>query len=192
MKLFFFLVTTTVLFFAIACNQPAAAHNDTKAISKDSLIKRGAYLVMTSGCNDCHTPKVMTEMGPVLDTSRLLSGYRSEVKPNEISPDAFAKGWVLFNNEGTSMATPGFTSFAANITSDTTGIGAWTYQQFKTALTKGKWKGLENSRPLLPPMPWQAYVNMKDDDLQSIFTYLKSTKPIYNVVPPPVFADKAK
>ena len=38
MKLFFFLVTTTVLFFAIACNQPAAAHNDPKAISKDSLI----------------------------------------------------------------------------------------------------------------------------------------------------------
>jgi hypothetical protein len=54
-------------------------------------------------------------------------------------------------------------------------------------------KGLAGSRPMLPPMPWQMYKNMTDDELKAIFAYLKSTKPIHNVVPqptPPVSAGK--
>lgn len=160
--------------------------------TKEELIQRGQYLVTIGGCGDCHTPKMMTEKGPVPDTSRMLSGHRGNSKMNEISTDAFAKGWVLFNNENTALATPGFVSFSANITSDATGIGTWTYEQFKTALTKGKWKGMENSRDLLPPMPWQNYVNMKDEDIRAIFEYLKSTKPISNIVPSPIFPQAAK
>ena len=177
---------------AVACNQPAAKENANQPISQDSLIKRGAYLVAIGGCNDCHSPKIMTPTGPALDPDLLLSGYRGEAKPNEPSADAFNKGWVLFNMEQTSLATPGFTSFAANITSDATGIGAWSFKQFKTALTKGKWKGLEGNRDLLPPMPWQGYANMTDEDLQALYAYLKSTKPVKNVVPPPVFAAKPR
>jgi hypothetical protein len=40
-------------------------------------------------------------------------------------------------------------------------------------------------------MPWQMYRNMTDDELKAVFAYLKSTKPIKNVVPeptPPVLA----
>jgi hypothetical protein len=53
--------------------------------------------------------------------------------------------------------------------------------------------GLADARNLLPPMPWQAYARMTDDELKAIFSYLKSTKPIHNVVPqpqPPVLAMK--
>ncbi len=38
---------------------------------------------------------------------------------------------------------------------------------------------------LLPPMPWPAFKNLNDDELKAIFAYLKSTKPISNMVPPP-------
>ena len=53
------------------------------------------------------------------------------------------------------------------------------------AIRNGKYKGLENSRPLLPPMPWDMYRNFSDDELKAVFAYLKSTKPIRNIVPAP-------
>jgi hypothetical protein len=161
---------------------------EAPAIPQDSLVRRGAYLVTLAGCGDCHSPKVMTAMGPVPDTTRLFSGHRSSLPVPEVSKDAFAKGWALFNGENTSMATPGFVSFSANISSDTTGIGAWTFAQFKTAMTKGKYKGLAGGRDLLPPMPWPNYAQMREEDLQAIFSFLKSTKPVHNIVPPPVMA----
>jgi len=58
------------------------------------------------------------------------------------------------------------------------------------ALTQGKSKGIVTSRPLLPPMPWQNYVDMKKDDLVAMFAYLKSCKPIDNLVPQPISPDK--
>lgn len=32
-------------------------------------------------------------------------------------------------------------------------------------------------------MPWQALATLSDDELKAIFAYLKSTKPIKNIVP---------
>jgi hypothetical protein len=34
-------------------------------------------------------------------------------------------------------------------------------------------------------MPWFIYRNMNDEDLKSIFAYLKTTKPVENRVPVP-------
>jgi hypothetical protein len=96
------------------------------------------------------------------------------------------RDWVLFNQEQTSAVGPWGVSFAANITSAETGIGNWTKEQFFRAIRKGKYKGLEGSRPLLPPMPWQVYRNMTDTDLNAIFAYLQTTKPIENIVPAPI------
>ena len=73
----------------------------------------------------------------------------------------FLYGWALFYTEGTAMVSPMGTSYAANITSDATGIGNWSLQQFKTALTRGKSKGIETNRDLLPPMPWENYKVVK-------------------------------
>ena len=52
-----------------------------KEMSKDELIARGKYLVTFGGCNDCHSPKVMTPMGPMPDTTRLLSGHPAVLPP---------------------------------------------------------------------------------------------------------------
>jgi hypothetical protein len=90
----------------------------------------------------------------------------------------------LVNPELTGWAGPWGASFTANITSDATGIGNWSFDQFKKAFQQGKWKGLDGTRPLMPPMPWQNYSHMVEDDVKAIFAYLKSTKPISNVEPP--------
>jgi hypothetical protein len=50
-------------------------------------------------------------------------------------------------------------------------------------LRKGKWKGIEQNRSLMPPMPWQSFAQLKDQDIKAIFAYLKSTKPVKNLVP---------
>lgn len=177
-------ITVTVVAALVACT--GGKSETTKSgtvISKDSLIKRGEYLVTISGCDDCHTPKKMGPMGPELDMDRRLSGYRSEVPFPKVDTNVIKQGWALANMELTGWAGPWGASFTANITSDETGIGNWTFEQFKKAVQQGKWKGLDSSRPLMPPMPWQNLSHMHEEDVLAIFTFLKSTKPIRNVEP---------
>ncbi|WP_416865571.1 MAG: c-type cytochrome [Imperialibacter sp.] len=153
-------------------------------VMKREAILRGEYLVNTSACHDCHTPKVMTPQGPELDTTRLLSGHPAG-EPVANVPNQ--NDWILFSQGFTAAAGPWGISFSANLTPDNaTGTGRWTYEQFETAIRKGKSKGLERARDLLPPMPWQMYQQMTDQDLKDIFAYLQSIKPIENAVPAPI------
>jgi hypothetical protein len=92
---------------------------------------------------------------------------------------------IVFSGDLMAAAGPWGVSFSANISGDETGIGSWTEEQFKKALREGKWKGLDGSRTLLPPMPWQNFKHLNDDDINAIFAYLKTTKPIRNIVPLP-------
>jgi len=164
--------------------------SQTLKVDDAALIKRGKYLVGIMGCQDCHSPKRMGARGPEVIPELHLSGYPSSRPVGKIVPDAVQNGWVLFGGDATSAVGPWGVSFAANLTSDESGIGTWTYEQFKTALTQGKYKGLANSRPLLPPMPWTNYTDMADEDIQAVFKYLKSTKPVSNVVPSPISPDQ--
>lgn len=148
------------------------------------LIKKGEYLVKVGGCNDCHSPKVFGQHGPEPDPARLLSGHPQDQEITQVDSTA-VKNWVLFTMDNTAAVGPWGASYAANLTSDATGIGNWTEEQFFKALREGKYKGLNNTRPLLPPMPWPNYAQMKDEDLKAIFAYLKSTKPVRNIVPAP-------
>jgi hypothetical protein len=43
--------------------------------------------------------------------------------------------------------------------------------------------GLDNTRPLMPPMSMMPATKMSDDELKAIFAYLKTTPPIKNVQP---------
>ena len=75
---FSILLITVYLF---ACNSSTdksdtgRATTEAKPLSQDELIKKGDYIVSTGACNDCHSPKVMTQMGPVPDSTKLLSGH---------------------------------------------------------------------------------------------------------------------
>ncbi len=163
-------------------NRPSAA---AKRPPDQALIKRGEYLVTIMGCGDCHSPKTMGPQGPEPVAGKALSGYPADRPLPKPNTDALNE-WVLFNGDNTASAGLWGVSFAANLTSDATGIGNWTRDQFKRALTQGKSKGIATNRMLLPPMPWPNYRTIKDADLDAIFAYLKSTKPVANVVPAPV------
>jgi len=142
--------------------------------------------VTTIGCNDCHSPKRMGERGPEVIPELLLSGYPGDRPVPKASADALKSGWGLLNSDFTSFVGPWGESFAGNITPDQTGIGNWTEEQFKKALTQGKFKGIDGGRMLLPPMPWQNWTNLKDEDVKAIYAYLKSIPPVRNIVPAPI------
>jgi hypothetical protein len=179
-------MAATVAIALYACSSNAAKKSDAAAnkISKEEMIKRGEYLVTISGCDDCHTPKKIGPMGPEPDMELRLSGYRQQLPFPKADTNVIKQGWALVNPELTGWAGAWGASFAANISSDETGIGNWTFEQFKKAFTEGKWKGMDNSRPLMPPMPWQNYSKMHPEDVEAIFTFLKSTKPVKNIEPP--------
>jgi hypothetical protein len=151
----------------------------------ESAEQWGQHIVTVSGCHDCHSPKKMTAMGPQIDSTMMLSGHPAQMPDFNVNrKETEAKGLVT-TQDLTAWAGPWGVSYTANLTSDSTGIGTWTEGQFMYAIRNGKYKGLENSRPLLPPMPWDMYRNFSDDELKAIFAYLKSTKPIRNIVPAP-------
>jgi hypothetical protein len=187
---------TTLLSLALVCLIATSCDNSKKDEAdvklyeastevKVDLVKRGELLVNAIGCHDCHSPKKMTEKGPELDPDRILSGHPA----NEVLlpyDKEILKSYALFSHGLTAAIGPWGTSFAANITSDDTGIGTWTEAQFMTAMRNGKFKGQEGGRDLLPPMPWMFYKNFPDEDLKAIFAYLKTVKPVENVVPAPL------
>lgn len=158
-----------------------------------SQVEWGAHIVAIGGCNDCHTPKKMTAMGPVPDMSLLLSGHPSKMPVPDVNRNEMESKGLAVTNDLTAWVGPWGVSYAANLTPDGTGIGNWEYPQFERAIREGKFMGSENGRQLLPPMPWQGLGKMTDGELKAVFAYLKSIKPVHNLVPdaePPVSAQK--
>jgi hypothetical protein len=166
-------------------NTPSNDSADNKYGGFADQISYGHHLVEVIGCNDCHTPKKMTPQGPAPDNASMLSGHLSSGPIPDIDHKEIESKGLAVTNDMTVWVGPWGTSYAANLTPDETGIGNWTEAQFIRCLREGKSKGLEGARPLLPPMPWQNFASMKDEELKAIFAYLKSIKPINNLVPPP-------
>ena len=162
---------------------------EKKALNKEELVQRGNYLVDFGGCNHCHSPKVMTETGPVTDTTRLLSGHPQDQPVMNVDPAILnSKMWVHASMDLTAWIGPWGVSYSANLTPDPeTGLGNWTEDLFVKALRTGKHMGV--GRPILPPMPASDIGRMSDEDLKAIFTYLQSIPAINNKVPDPVPPD---
>jgi mono/diheme cytochrome c family protein len=154
------------------------------AVHEADRVARGQYLVTIGGCNDCHTPWKVGENGPEPDMSRMLSGHPETVRMPP-APEAEGEWLVSMAATNTAFAGPWGVSFAANLTPDEhTGLGAWNEEIFINTLRRGRHWG--QSRPLLPPMPWFNYGRMSDEDLKSVFAYLRSIPPRRNAVPLPI------
>jgi hypothetical protein len=164
--------------------------HDSIAVKPEDVVKRGEYLVGIMGCNDCHSPKRMGEKGPEIIPELLLSGYPADRPIVKFDSKLIKEGFAMLYPDLTGAAGPWGVSFAANLTPDESGIGNWTEEQFKKALKEGKYKGMDGGRMLLPPMPWVNYINLADEDLHAMFMYLKSLKPVKNIVPQPIIPDK--
>ena len=187
-------IATTASILSLSCKQETPQPIEEKGASEpvktaEEEVANGKYLVGIMGCNDCHSPKVMGPTGPELVPELLLSGYPQNRPIVNFDSELIQQGFAMFYPDLTAAAGPWGISFAANLTPDETGLGSWSEEQFKTALTKGKFKGLENSRMLLPPMPWMNYLELSDADIHDIFAYLKSIKPVSNIVPQPISPD---
>ena len=63
---------------------------------------------------------------------------------------------------------------ARNLTQDPTGLKDWTLDDFRRALREGKRK---DGTDLNPVMPWAMTKNMTDDEIASIWEYLKTVPP---------------
>lgn len=172
-------------------------HGETKksgtqplpAASDAELVKRGEYLVTIMSCHDCHSPKRMGAKGPEADPELLLSGHPTALKVPKVNKSEL-KTWLLFDPGLTVAIGPWGISFAANITADEdTGIGKWSEAQFERAVRGGWFKGTEGGRKLLPPMPWPHFSHLTDEDVKALYLYLKTTKPIKNVVPSAIAPD---
>jgi hypothetical protein len=170
----------------VACSDTPGRSKDMQPVMDSAaLVARGEYLVTTTGCDDCHSPKKLGPQGPELIAELRLSGYQQNNTLPKVNMAEIQKGFTMFAPDFTAAVGVWGASFAGNLTSDATGIGNWTEANFIRAIRHGKLKGLENGRPILPPMPWTVYRNMKDEDLKAIFAYLKTTKPVENIVPGP-------
>jgi hypothetical protein len=171
------------------CQQPAPAPPaDAKpAAPAQSPVERGKYLTLVGGCNDCHTPKKFDTGVPEYDMSKELSGHPSDAKLPKLPAKLVGPGgWgTIANDHLTAWVTPAGTAFAMNLTSDkATGVGSWSEQTFVDAIRLGKHQG--TGRAILPPMPWNWYKNMTDEDLKAVFAYLQSLPPINNPIPDPL------
>lgn len=161
----------------------AGAEQHRVAAADVDRVARGKYLVHSIGCADCHTPKKMGPQGPAPDASRFLSGHPEGSK---LPPPPAAQGpWIASATwDLTAWSGPWGISYAINLTPDeNTGIGSWSEETFAKALRTGRHMGV--SRPILPPMPWENFRNLSDEDLRAVYAYLRTIPPVKNRVPEP-------
>jgi cytochrome c553 len=191
----FLVAGSTILWIGACSSQPQqspAPPPPTAQQTQATRVERGRYLVNAMGCDDCHTPFKMGPNGPEPDMSRRLSGHPEDMKVT--TPPKLSEPWmVAATATSTAWAGPWGISYSANLTSDpNTGIGqeAWTEENFVKAIREGKHMG--TSRPILPPMPWPVFRNLNDEDLKSIYAFLRTVPPINNHVPDPIIAEPAK
>ena len=74
------------------------------------------------------------------------------------------------------MNTPFGVMYSPNITPDReTGIGTWTFDEFKKALHSGI---RADGKFLYPTMPFDAFTQISEDDLKALWSYFRSLPPI--------------
>jgi len=166
----------------------AAAPEDFMASTGDKRIDRGKQLVIEGNCDYCHTPLIETREGPVPDMKKRLSGHPQEAEiPKLPDTEVGSPEWIEFlaTLDTTEWAGPWGIVFAKNITPDPeTGIGKWNEEIFVGTMRSGV--HIDLKRAILPPMPWEDYGKLADEDLKAMFAYLMTLPPVKNAVPKPV------
>jgi mono/diheme cytochrome c family protein len=128
-----------------------------QAQAKADPVKRGEQLVETLGCAICHS--AYDEQKRILPGMKLAGGMLIRIVPFGDFP-------------------------TANLTSDkATGLGDWTNDEIKRAITKGIRR--DGSRLLPFPMDYGSFSTMTAEDLDAIVAYLRTVPAVSNKVPPP-------
>jgi hypothetical protein len=138
---------------------PQPVDGPVSAPPRTDSVAYGKYLTTIAGCYECHTPK--------------------DSKQNLIADRAFSGGWEMNGPWGRVVT--------ANITPHPdTYLGRATREEFIA-----RFKALQSLNAETSPvaekghntvMPWLAYAGMDEQDLGSIYDYLKTVKPIEHKV----------
>ncbi len=81
---------------------------------------------------------------------------------------------------GARLDTPFGYMLAPNITPDPdTGIGSWSIEDFRRAVTDGVNK---RGQDMYPTMPYDFYTKVTRDDVDALYAYLKTVKPVKNAI----------
>lgn len=181
---------STVLLAAVALLTAATVAGTARAEGpqadkeKKAQVERGRYLVTIAACHDCHTPLKQGPNGFEPDMDRMLSGH-PESQGVPAAPSVTEAPWDTQISGMTAWTGFWGRSFTANLTPDPeTGLGKWTLRNFSDTIRNGRHLG--RGRPLQPPMPWQMYRSMTDEDLAAVFAFLQSIPPVRNRVPEPL------
>ncbi|HEX5669837.1 MAG TPA: diheme cytochrome c-553 [Chitinophagaceae bacterium] len=183
------LALTLFSFYGCSENKTDESEADTTAVAAmdkpnfggyETKEQWGEHLVTIGGCHDCHTPKKMTPMGPVDDSSLLLSGHPEAMPAPDVDRKKLETQGFILTATFTSWVGPWGISYSANLTPDPTGTGNWTEDQFVYALRNMISKGLPGGRPLMPPMAMMPVKHMTDGELRAIYAYLRTVKPVKN------------
>jgi mono/diheme cytochrome c family protein len=119
-------------------------------------VKYGAYVTNSAACMDCHTP----------------------IEKGKYNMDKLFAGGFTFN-----MGT--FVANTANLTPDSlTGIGKWTEEMFleKFKAYRDPARYAANPGKVNSIMPWSLFTKMDDTDIKAIYSYLRTIKPVQNLV----------
>ena len=138
-------------------NEVKEFYSKLDAQEKADPVQRGKYLVRSIGCAGCHSK--YTDDMRIVEGSQLSGGLTFDLYP-------FGK------------------YVTRNLTSDNeTGLGNWTDQEIKRAITQGISR---DGRKFLPfPMPWAAFSALKEDDQSAIVTYLRTVPAVHHKIPDP-------
>lgn len=124
---------------------PPGAENPMPEADMTTPVKRGFYLATAAHCLECHTP--------------MVKGQHDFVK-------SLGKG-------GTEFPGPWGKSVARNITSSKqSGLGAWTDDEIKRAITQGLHR--DGTTKLKPPMGYPFYARMTDTDLNDVIAWVRT------------------
>jgi mono/diheme cytochrome c family protein len=123
---------------------PPGAEKPMPGSAMKDPVKRGFYLVTIGHCMECHTPAV--------------NGRRDFKNALGTGGEKFEGPWGV--------------TVSRNITPHKEiGIGAWSDDEVKRAITKGVRKDGSKMRP---PMGFDWYATMTDADLNAIVAYLRT------------------
>src|SRR5262245_21212147 len=164
-----------IVFGVVMFVSQSAAGQATKG-GGGSAVERGKYLVNITGCHDCHSPK--KDAQGHIDDTRILSG-----RPMTTAVPSTSAGEIHTALDLTAWTGPWGTTYASNLTPDPkTGLVSRKYNEatFVAMFRTGK---KPNGVGILPPMPYEMYANMTDDDLKAVWAYLQTIKPVANQVP---------
>jgi mono/diheme cytochrome c family protein len=157
-------VAVACLGLMVGCGSKSDPTPAASGSTLSGTVERGKYLVdYLLVCGECHTP-TGPDGNPV--PGKYLAGSRSY---------DFKYG------------TQSISVYAENLTSHPVeGLGMWTDDQIRTAITKG----IDDEHvSMWPIMPYPEYSQLAKDDVDSIIKYLRTVPSSPDVVPPDTIGD---